>query len=198
MLADDHGIFRDGLKLLLALHPEFEVVAEAERHEPLKQLVQTHQPDALILDYQMPGGEGSATVGYLKQRHPGLKVLVLTGTHTAAVLHQLVQAGADAVLLKDGGGAQLLAQLRAVLAGQRVIPPEVAALAGQADHGLTRREFQITQLICDGLSAQAIAELLSLSPKTVDKHRENILRKLEVSSVAQLMRKVQAAGWRAG
>ena len=182
MLADDHGIFRDGLKLLLALHPEFEVVAEAERHEPLKQLVQTHQPDALILDYQMPGGEGSATVGYLKQRHPGLKVLVLTGTHTAAVLHQLVQAGADAVLLKiDGAQA-----------------PAASALAGQADHGLTRREFQITQLICDGLSAQAIAELLSLSPKTVDKHRENILRKLEVSSVAQLMRKVQAAGWRAG
>lgn len=196
MLADDHGIFRDGLKLLLALQPGWQVVAEVDRLEPLKAQVAACQPDMLLMDYHMPGGDSSAVARYLKQRYPPLRLVMLTGTRTATVLRQLVAIKADAVLLKDGGGAALIAQLHAVLAGQTVIPPEVQALVEQADNpGLTRRELQIVKLICDGLSAAAIAELLALSPKTVDKHRENIMRKLEVHSVAQLIHKVQAAGW---
>ena len=82
-----------------------------------------------------------------------------------------------------------------MLRGERVIPPEVRALIDQADGMLTRREMQIVKLICDGQSNAEMADTLSLSPKTVDKHRENLMRKLQVNSVAQLVRKARELGW---
>lgn len=195
LIADDHAIFREGLQLLLGRQPEWQVVGEVGRLEPLKDLVRETAPDLLLIDYHMPGGDASALVAYLKQRYPELKVVVLTGIRTASVLQQLVEVKADAVLLKEACGAELLEHLRTVLAGQRVIPPPVQALLEQADHPLTRREFQILKLICDGLTTQAIADHLALSVGTVHKHRENLQRKLEVRNVAQLIRKAQAMGW---
>lgn len=195
VLADDHAIFRDGLKLLLALEPDFEVVADTSHLDPVKALVREHNAHLLLIDYHMPGGDSSALIGWLKARHPELKVVALTGSRSGVILQQLIDVQADAVLLKDESGAELIAHLRAVLAGRRIIPTDVRTLAQEAEMPLTRRELQITKLICDGLSNTVIADTLALSPKTVDKHRENILRKLEVSNVAQLVHKVHAAGW---
>lgn len=199
VMADDHGLFRDGLKLLLGLEPGWQVVAEVSDLGHLKACVQQHEPDLLLMDYHMPGGDASALMGYFRQRYPDLKLVALTGARSGPILRQLVAVGADAVLLKDGSGAELVRALRAVvILGQKVLAPGVAELVADADPGLTRRELQLVKLLYDGLGNKEIAELLALSPKTVDKHRENIMRKMEVNSLAQLVKKVHALGLLAG
>lgn len=195
LLADDHGVFRDGIRLLLANDPAFEVVGEVNELGSLKEAVRLGRPDLLLVDYHMPGGDSCALVNHLKHTLPALRIVFLTGSSSAAVLKQMADVGADAVLLKEGSAAELMVQLRAVMAGARVIPPAVAELIAQCAGLLTRREMQVVKLIGDGLSNAEIGALLSLSPKTVDKHRENLMRKLEVSSVAQLVLKAHAMGW---
>jgi DNA-binding NarL/FixJ family response regulator len=195
VLADDHAIFRDGLKLLLGMQPGFDVVGEVGDLSHLMDCVRTTQPSAVVMDYHMPGGDTSALMAYLGQRHPDIKRVALTAARSGVVLKQLLAVKADAVLLKDCSGAELVACLREVLVhGRTVIAPEVLRLAEAADGGLTRRELQILKLLYDGQSNQAIAQTLSLSPKTVDKHRENIMRKMEVNSLAQLFKTVHARG----
>jgi len=195
LLADDHGVFRDGVRLLLANDPAFEVAGEVKELGSLKEAIRLHQPDLLLVDYHMSGGDSCALVGHLKHTLPALRIVFLTGSSSAAVLKQMADVQADAVLLKDGSAAELVSQLHAVMAGACVIPPAVAELIAQCQGLLTRREMQIVKLIGDGLSNAEMADLLSLSPKTVDKHRENLMRKLEVNSVAQLVRKAHAMGW---
>lgn len=190
LLADDHTLFREGLKLLLGTMPGVRIVAETGELSSLKALVQQHQPDLLLLDYHMPGGDTAALAQYLRQRYPAMRLVMLTGAASPWVLRQLVDLGADAVLLKALDARTLQASLSEVLAGKRVLPPEVQALMAQPQIELTRREMQILKLVYDGLSNAAIAELLSLSPKTVDKHRENFMRKMGVSSAPLLVRKV--------
>lgn|GEM_PF-845447 len=195
MLADDHAIFRDGLKLLLGTEPGFEVVAEVSDLSGLMACVRDTQPDMVVMDYHMPGGDASALMAYLAQRHPHIKRVALTASHSGAVLRQLLDAKADAVLLKDGSGAELIESLRAVLLqGQTVVPAEVRRRVADADIGLTPREWQVLKLLYDGQSNHDIALTLSLSPKTADKHRENILRKMGVNSLAQLFKKVHLLG----
>jgi DNA-binding NarL/FixJ family response regulator len=195
LLADDHALFREGVKLLFAKDGGFQVVGEAQDLRGLRDLLRLTQPDLLLIDYHMPGGDSSAVVNHLKHTQPGLRIVFLTGSSAGGVLKQLADAQADGVLLKDSSAADLLANLRAVMQGQRVIPAEVAALMAPGEGLLTRREMQIVKLIGDGLSNAEMGELLSLSPKTVDKHRENLMRKLEVNSVAQLVLKAHALGW---
>jgi DNA-binding NarL/FixJ family response regulator len=192
VLADDHRIFRDGLKLLLATLPGVRIVAETDRLDTLKALIAEHSPDVLILDYNMPGGDTGATASYLRQRYPEMKLVMLTGAQSPVVLKQLTDLGVDAVLLKQGSGQDLITSLQQVIAGRRVFPSNVQELAAQADLDLTPRELQILKLIYDGRTNSEMAEQLSLSPKTVDKHRENLMRKLGTNNVAQLVRKVHA------
>lgn len=170
--------------------PGVRIVAETGVLTELKALVQHHQPDLLLLDYHMPGGDTAALAMYLRQRHPAMRLVMLTGATSPWVLRQLIDLGADAVLLKELDARTLQTNLADVLAGRQVLPPEVKALIGQHDVDLTRREMQILKLVYDGLSNAGIADLLSLSPKTVDKHRENLMRKMGVNSAAQLIRKV--------
>jgi len=195
LLADDHTIVRDGLKLLLASQGEFAVVGELGDLGDLLATVRSCQPDLLLIDYHMPGGDTAALVSRLKHTHAALRVVVLTGSSSGPVLQQLMRGPADAVLPKDDSAQDLLAQLRRVCQGQRVVSARIQTLIGDGQAELTRREMQVLKLLCDGLSGPAIAESLSLSPKTVDKHRENIMRKLEVNSTVQLLQKVNARGW---
>jgi DNA-binding NarL/FixJ family response regulator len=190
LLADDHRIFRDGLKLLLASLPWVRIVAEADRLDTLKVLVQESAPDLMVLDYHMPGGDTGALLAYFRQRYPEMKLVMLTGAQSPVVLKQLVDLRADAVLLKQSSGAHLVQSLEKVVAGERVVSPEVQALVDAADVQLTARELQILKLIYDGLSNSEIAQAFSLSAKTVDKHRENLMRKLGTSNVVQLVHKV--------
>ncbi len=142
----------------------------------------------------MPGGDTGAEIQYLKQRWPTLKIIVLTGSQSAQLLQQVAQAGADAVLQKNGDAAELRQAITAVMRGEAFISASVQTLLGTVQLELTPREFQIMQLVCDGLSNAQIAEQLSLSPKTTDKHRENLMRKLGVNNSAQLIRKALQLG----
>lgn len=191
IIADDHAIFRDGLKLLLAAGAGFEVVAETGSAAEVKELVRRLAPDLVLLDYNMPGGDGGEVLAYLKRRHPDIRVVVLTAERAGALLRHLVEAGADGVLLKEGSGEAMLAAIRRVAAGERVIPETVQARIEASDPGLTPREFQVLRLVCEGWSNAAIAERFALSTRTVDKHRENILRKLAAGNVVQLINRVR-------
>lgn len=194
ILADDHAIFRQGLALLLQAQPGYRVVAEAERLDEVAPLVQQHQPELLILDYHMPGGESSAVLAYCKQRDLGLKVIALTGAQSGVAYRQLIDARADAVMLKDATAPELLRCIADVAAGKTVVPEAVQRQADAVDHGLTPREQQVLQLIYRGLATADVAEQLHLSAKTVDKHRENLMRKLAVSNVVQLIHKAREFG----
>jgi DNA-binding NarL/FixJ family response regulator len=192
IIADDHMIFREGLKLLLGQCPGCRVVAEAGEAATLKTLVREHQPDLVIMDYNMPGGDVGEVLAYLKQRYEGVKVLMLTAERSGALLKHLAEIGADGILLKEGGAEALLRAVRDVAAGKRVIPDNVQVRIDETDFKLTAREFQVLHLICSGWSNTAIAERFALSARTVDKHRENILRKLGVNNVVQLIHKAKA------
>lgn len=194
VIADDHTIFRQGLALLLQAQPGFEILAEVGRLDDLTALMSRVQPDLLLLDYHMPGGEPAAALGFCKRRYPDLKVVALTGARSGMAYRQLIEAGADAVLLKDTTAPMLLRAIADVMNGKTVVPEDVRREADAADHGLTVRERQILLLIYQGLSTGKVAEQLRLSVKTVDKHRENLMRKLEVNSVVQLIHKARELG----
>lgn len=191
LLADDHAIFRQGLVLLLQCQPGYQVVAQAARLDEVQPLVQQHAPDLLILDYHMPGGESSAVLAYCKQRYPGLKVIALTGAQSGVAYRQLLDARADAVMVKDASAPELLRCIVDVMAGRTVVPEHVRQQADAVDSGLTPREQQILQLIYRGMATAEVAAQLNLSAKTIDKHRENLMRKLGVNNVVQLIHKVQ-------
>ena len=117
LLADDHAIFRQGLKLLLQQQNDYHVVAEAASLDQVQGLLQQHQIDLMILDYNMPGGESSAVLAYAKHRYTDLKVIGLTGSASGINLKQFQDAKADGVLLKDCSGAELLNTIVQVMAG---------------------------------------------------------------------------------
>lgn len=193
-IADDHAIFRQGLKLLLQSQANYQVVAEVASLDQVLPTLQTQDVDLLILDYHMPGGESSAVLAYCKQRYPELKIIALTGANSGVIFKQLRDAKADAVLQKEGSAEALLNCLQQVLTGRHqntLLSEEVEEQIAAADTDLTPRELQILALIYQGLATSEIAEQLSLSAKTVDKHRENLMRKLEVNNVVQLIHKVQ-------
>ncbi len=194
LLADDHQIFRDGLKLLLLTMADIRLVAELSSLAELRSTVKATEPALLLLDYHMPGGDTGAEIHYLKQRWPTLKIIVLTGSQSAQLLQQVAQAGADAVLQKNGDATELRTAIAMVMRGDNYIAPSVQTLLEAVSLELTPREFQIMRLVCDGLSNAQIAEQLNLSPKTTDKHRENLMRKLGVNNSAQLIRKAVQMG----
>ncbi len=190
ILADDHAIFREGLKLLLQSRPGKDVVAEIENLENLKTELHKQHADLLILDYHMPGGDAAAVLSYCKKRYPELKIVALTGAQSGRILKQLVAAKADAVLLKDGASAELLFAIQQVMLGKSYFSDAVKHNIADVELQLSTRELQILKLIFSGLVAREIADKLALSPKTVDKHRENIMRKLHVNNLVELINKV--------
>ncbi len=171
------------------MEPGWSIVGEASSLEGLREQVASLSPDLLLLDYHMPGGDTAATADWLLRRHEGLKLVMLTGAQSPTVYKQMLELGVHGLLLKQGSGAELVQALHRVLRGERVVGGELAAAAAASDSGLTPRELQVAKLVIDGLTNAQIGQHLSLSPKTVDKHRENLMRKLAISSAAQLVSK---------
>ncbi|MGZ4968591.1 MAG: LuxR C-terminal-related transcriptional regulator [Methylobacter sp.] len=190
ILADDHTIFREGLKLLLHSQHDKKVIAEVENLENLKAEIHKQRADLLILDYHMPGGDAVAVLSYCKKRYPELKIIALTGAQSGQILKQLVNAKADAVLLKDSASAELLLAIQQVMLGKSYFSDTVKTHIADVCLQLSQRELQILKLIFSGLVNREVADKLALSPKTVDKHRENIMRKLQVNNLVELINKV--------
>jgi DNA-binding NarL/FixJ family response regulator len=194
ILADDHKLFRDALRVVLETVPGYEVVAEVGNAPDLKEAVSRLQPDLVIQDYRMPGGGTVAVLEYIKQRYPEIKVIMLTGVDSGALFQQLLDSNADGVLLKEISAEETLASIKQVMSGRRALSPSVSerALPGRPD--LTTREFQIMELVVEGLNSTEISARLSLSPKTVENHRYSLMKKLDLKNTVELVHYVRKHG----
>ncbi len=199
LLVEDHAILREGLRALLATEPDLKVTGEAANgREALLQANET-KPNLVLMDLSMPGTNGTEAIQDIKKRHPAVKVLVLTIHKTEEYIRASLRAGADGYILKDDSHIELLVAIRSVLNGKTYLSPAICqnlvtqylgntALnrAPASWETLTRREREVIKLIAEGSRNREIATYLSLSEKTVEKHRSNLMKKLDLHSASQL------------
>ncbi len=197
MLADDHAIVRGGLKQLLSLAPDVQVVAEAEDGAGVLEGLRQALPDLLLLDLNMPGLSGADLIQRIKAHWPGLPVLVLSMHNEAHVAARVLKAGASGYVTKDSAIELLLGAIRRVAGGGRYIVPELAeklafdrsGAGDAAPHAaLSERELEVFRLLVGGKSVNEIALELCISNKTVSTHKTRLLEKMKLAGTAELVR----------
>jgi two-component system nitrate/nitrite response regulator NarL len=192
LLVDDHRILLDGLKSLVS-NP-FEVKAIATSGTEALTLIKTTEFDVLITDYEMPGMSGLELVKAAKIARPEMKIIVLSMHDDPSVVRELLQIGALGYLLKKNTGTNLSDALHKVIEGKRYLSNEIAELlihAPQEEEGkstLTAREIEILKLVAKEYNSRQISEILSISERTVETHRKNILRKTEATNLVGLIK----------
>ena len=199
VIAEDHTILREGLKSLLRADPDFDVVGEAEDGRDAIRCVQTHSPDLVLMDLSMPRMNGLDAIKEIKKQNPEAKIIVLTVHKTEEYVLTTLQAGADGYVLKDATHSELVMAIKNVLMGKRYLSPGISEkviegyLEGRktiktrsAWDTLTQREREILKLIAEGYRNKEIADYLFISLKTVEKHRANLMRKLDLHNAAAL------------
>ena len=189
IVADDHAILRDGIKQILSAVTGIKIVAEASDGLEAISLVRQHRPHLLTLDMAMPYAQGLEIYGEVRRWSPDTRVVVFTGLTSVGLLSELVAAGVDGLFMKRGDPSRMREGIPLILRGGKVIAPEILELleAGQPANELTARERQILSLVASGCSNKEIGERLGVSHKTVDNHRTNLMKKLDVHSVAELL-----------
>lgn len=201
VIADDHAIVRQGIRLLLESQPDMEVVGEAGDGAACLALVERVNPAVVLMDITMPGLDGIQTTRLLAHRCPGVQVVGLTMHENERYFMQMIGAGAAGFVLKGAAPDELLRAVRAAAQGEVYLHPTVARAlvadyrhrsAGdgeepEAEH-LTEREVEVLQLIAEGHTAREIGRRLGISVHTVDRHRSNLMSKLDIHSRADLIR----------
>lgn len=208
ILADDHEIVRQGIRLLLETEGDIDVVAEASDGEEAIEMVRKHHPDILIVDIRMPVLNGIDTTARIKKEFPDVKVLVLSMHDDEEYIIKSVDCGADGYLLKDTSKPEFVKAIHATQEGHKYFSGDISeilvnrylsAKSGSgvkreeppaSDYQLTRREREILALIYSGSSNKSIADQLGKSIRTIETHRFNIMKKLGVSNIAELLRKI--------
>jgi len=196
-VVDDHQIIRDSLRCLLRAHPEFRFVGGAFSAEAAQGAIEELKPEVIVLDLEMPGTGGLLLARRLHQHHPEIKVVVLTGHAEPRYINEALQSGVQGLVLKMSSGDELLAALRAVVAGRIYLCPEVTTFvvreyrqhleaAESPGDRLSRRQLDVLQRITAGQTTKEIAFALGVSAKTVETHRLHLMSKLGVESVAEL------------
>jgi len=206
LLVDDHPIVLDGIRSHLCAQPEFEVVGDAPNgHEALRKAKLT-LPDVVLLDINMPHVNGLEAMVNLRRQVPKAKILVLTMHNTKEYINQVVRCGARGYLLKDSAPAELVAAIKAVHSGEVHFSPSVSKILVEemADGDrkptaplpppLTDREREVLSLIAEGLLNKQIADRLGIGVRTIETHRERIMRKLDIHTVAGLTKYAIARG----
>jgi DNA-binding NarL/FixJ family response regulator len=199
LLADDHAILREGVRALLGYFPDVEVVGEAQDGAEAVSLVAELQPDIVLMDIAMPGMNGIEATGLIHQQHPNTRVLILTQHEDWRYVLPLLQAGASGYVLKRAVGADLISALRTVSRGETFLYPAVATVIVEEIHrqaespapateALTPREKEILVHVAQGETGPQTAAALSLSVKTVEWHRANLMNKLDAHTTADLVR----------
>lgn len=206
LLADDHALVREGIRRVLEEDPDFEVVAEAADGEEAVALAREHRPDVAVVDISMPNASGFEVTARLQAEVTSTRVLILSMHDDVEYVMRAVRAGARGYLLKDEAGpSQLREAVRAVHSGSSFFTSEVAArlaagLRGDAEQQgpgvdvLTARELDVLKGIAAGSSNKQIAADLGISRRTVESHRESLMRKLDIRTVAGLTRFALDAG----
>jgi len=201
LIADDHAIVREGVRALLTLSDDIEVVGEAANGIEAIEAARALSPDVILMDIAMPGLGGLEATLEIRKENPAARILVLTQYEDREYIRRFLKAGVSGYVLKKAAGADLTSAIRAVHRGGLVLDPEVAreamrdqtasdANGGTADpyETLTDREKQVLKLVAEGRSNKEVAELLDISVKTAMSHREHIMQKLDLHSRTELIK----------
>lgn len=193
VLADDHTVVRNALRMLLDAEPGFEVVAEAGDADTAVRYVRGHKPSVLLLDLNMPGRASLDALPDIKEASPATEIVVLTMQAEPAFARRALQAGVRGYVLKEAADAELVQAVRSAAAGDTYLQPalgaRLAAGAGERDGDeLSDRERDVLRLIALGHTNAEVAEQLYISIRTVESHRAHIQQKLRLSSRAELVR----------
>lgn len=199
LVADDHRLVREGLITLLQNCHDIQVVGEASNGLEAMRKVAELKPHVLLLDISMPKLSGLEVARRLKKEHPSVKTVILTMHEEEEYSLKMIRAGVSGYLLKDAAGSELIEAIRSAYAGKAFFSPQISKVlaetyrdvASKVDDPYERlndREREILQLIGEGHTNKEIAGLLFISPKTVDNHRTNLMRKLDIHSTADLVR----------
>jgi two-component system response regulator NreC len=196
LLADDHTIVRQGLKLILAAQPDFEVIGEASNGREAAELAEKLKPDIVLMDVQMPDLNGIEATRRMVAANSRIRVLVLSMHKEALYVREVLKAGARGYILKDAIDTELLSAMRSVAKGDGYISPAVSgalltdyrAQSSNPLDTLSTREREVLQLIAEGKTNKEVATKLNLSVYTVDSHRGKIMEKLNLHSAGELVR----------
>jgi DNA-binding NarL/FixJ family response regulator len=191
VLADDHDLVRSGIKALLSMIKDVQVIAEARNGQELITLTEELMPDVVMTDISMPGMDGIAAIAHLNKSCPQVKLLVLSMYDTVDFVKRAVSSGACGYLMKDAPPYELEQAIRSVMATGTYFSPAIAQrllkpAEPTASDELTERQIEILRLIAQGKASKEIAFELGLSPKTVDVHRARIMERLHLSDIASL------------
>lgn len=212
ILADDHEIVRNGIKMLLESENDIKVIGEAADGQETIDMISQIVPDVLIVDIRMPIYNGLEVTEQIKKTHPQVKILVLTMHDDSEYILKSVQVGADGYLLKDTGKQEFIKAIHVVHGNQKyfsgdisstivnsflksssgttIIPSYQSSDSTSKDYLLTKRELEILKLIYEGTSNKDIADQLGKSVRTIETHRFNIMKKLEVGNITELLKKI--------
>ena len=198
LLVDDHAILRSGLKSLLSTYDDIEVVGEAGSGREAIQKVRDLRPDVVVMDVMMPEMNGLVATRYILEEFPETRILMLTQYGNKEFVLPLLEAGAAGYVLKQAADTDFVKGIRAVYEGNSYLYPPIARLVldaliageGAADpaHRLTPREREVLILVAQGYTNSEIADILFISPKTVDVHRTRMMNKLDLHNVAEIVR----------
>jgi len=213
-LADDHEIVRYGIKMVIEDDPELQVIWEASDGQEAVEKMKKTTPDVLIADIRMPLLNGLEVAEKLKKDDPNTKIIMLTMHDDSEYILKALQCGADGYLLKDTNKTEFNKAVKMVSSGQKYFSGDISTTIVNSylnagvpspkpsgtpetqvnDYQLTKREKQILQLIYEGIPNKDIAEKLSKSVRTIETHRFNIMKKLEVGNITELLKKVENEG----
>lgn len=202
LIADDHSVVRKGLRKLFEHERNYVIVGEASDGDRALELTLRHKPDVAILDVSMPGKNGIEVTRLIRQRNSNTKILILTIHEEEEYVSEVIRSGANGYVLKNAEGDEIVSAVKAVASGDKFFSAGVSNLIlegfmkNSQKHQpqpaflrrLSPRETEVLRFVAQGLTSRRIAELLSLSVRTVDTHRNNIMKKLAIHSTAGLIR----------
>jgi len=202
MIADDHDLVRRGLKMLLEAHPGWKVCAEAHSGREAVEMAEEIRPDIAIMDISMPELNGIEAARKIKKISPNTEMLILSMHHTDQLVREIIETGAKGYIIKSDSDRSLVAAVEALAVHKPFFTScateimleslrtkgSVSEVAQSVRDRLTPREREIVQLLSEGKSSKEVAVILGISVKTSETHRANIMRKLEIHSVSQLVR----------
>lgn len=205
LLVDDHTVLREGLKALLNSETDLRVIGDVSDGRQAIEAVRTLNPDIVVTDISMPGLSGFECVRLLRQEHPTLKIVILSMHANHEYVTKVLQHGANGYVVKQADAGEVIAAIRAVMAEGAYLSPSISKHliddylsqnpAQQAGPKLTTREREVAQLIAEGHSTREISEVLTISIKTVETHRANIMKKLNAKTPASIIKYAIKKGW---
>lgn len=189
IIADDHPFTANGMQAVINSVPEFQVVGIAPNGIEAIAMIKRLKPNAALLDLSMPGANGLEVFVEAKRWSPQTRYVIITGISASSLFSQLSDAGIDGLFIKNSPPDEISSGIVRILAGERVISPEAQKIIDETKQGkqFSKRELEVLQCLARGQSNKQIADTLGISPKTIDSHRTNLLRKTNVNTTAALL-----------